>query len=144
MRNSMFRRYRRLLAVAMTCIVAFAGTVTAAHACALTLAAPPAVASAAEAMPDCVETAPAADTAANACEAHCVAGQSLEPLTAVTAMIARLCAAVSAKGIMTVETTQVVTGFFDQVLTNLPVPGVADALRALVGQKLDRQGAART
>ena len=75
----MFRRYRRLLAVAMTCIVAFAGTVTAAHACALASAAPPAVASAAEAMPDCVETAPAADTAANACEAHCVAGQSLEP-----------------------------------------------------------------
>jgi Fe-S cluster assembly protein SufD len=38
----------------------------------------------------------------------------------------------------------VVTGFFDDVLTNLPVAGVAPALRALVGQKLDRQGAARS
>jgi Fe-S cluster assembly protein SufD len=35
----------------------------------------------------------------------------------------------------------VVTGFFDDVLNNLPVVGVATALRQLVGQKLDRQGA---
>jgi len=37
----------------------------------------------------------------------------------------------------------VVTGFFDDVLNNLPVVGVAPALRQLVGQKLDRQGAVR-
>jgi Fe-S cluster assembly protein SufD len=33
----------------------------------------------------------------------------------------------------------IVTGFFDQVLSKLPVAGVADALRALVSGKLDRQ-----
>ena len=33
----------------------------------------------------------------------------------------------------------IVTGFFDQVLAKLPVDGVADALRALVSGKLDRQ-----
>jgi Fe-S cluster assembly protein SufD len=33
----------------------------------------------------------------------------------------------------------IVTGFFDQVLSKLPVAGVADALRALVSAKLDRQ-----
>ena len=36
----------------------------------------------------------------------------------------------------------VVTGFFDEVLSKLPIPGVADALRNLVGGKLDRQGVA--
>jgi Fe-S cluster assembly protein SufD len=33
----------------------------------------------------------------------------------------------------------VVTGFFDEVLEQLPVPGAGAALRALVGGKLDRQ-----
>ncbi len=33
----------------------------------------------------------------------------------------------------------VVTGFFDQVLSKLPVTGAADALRTLVAGKLDRQ-----
>ena len=33
----------------------------------------------------------------------------------------------------------VVTGFFDQVLSKLPVAGAADALRSLVAGKLDRQ-----
>src|SRR4051794_14631624 len=37
----------------------------------------------------------------------------------------------------------VVTGFFDEVLTRLPVAGVADSLRALVSAKLDRLGALR-
>jgi Fe-S cluster assembly protein SufD len=33
----------------------------------------------------------------------------------------------------------VVTGFFDEVLSRLPVPGAAAALRDLVADKLDRQ-----
>ena len=33
----------------------------------------------------------------------------------------------------------IVTGFFDEVLSKLPVPGVASALRELVSGKLDRQ-----
>src|SRR5436190_577136 len=37
----------------------------------------------------------------------------------------------------------IVTGFFDEVLTHLPVAGVADSLRSLVGAKLDRLGAVR-
>jgi hypothetical protein len=77
MRYVMLRRYRRLLAAALACVLAFAGVVTAAHACAL-VGVPPDAVAAAEPMPDCAEAAPAADPAASTCEAHCVAGQSLE------------------------------------------------------------------
>ena len=72
------RRYRRLLAAVLACALAFAGIVTAAHACALAASTPPDVVAAAEPMPDCTESANAADAIANACETHCVAGQSLE------------------------------------------------------------------
>ena len=78
MRYVMLRRYRRLLAAALACVLAFAGVVTAAHACALVANVPPDAVLAAEPMPDCTEAAPAADAAASICEAHCVAGQSLE------------------------------------------------------------------
>ena len=72
------RRYRRLLAAVLACMLAFAGVVTAAHACTLAANVPPDAVWAAEPMPDCAEAAPAADAAASTCEAHCVAGQSLE------------------------------------------------------------------
>ncbi len=72
------RRYRRLLAAVLACMLAFAGVVTAAHACALAANVPPDAVLAAEPMPDCAEAARATDADTNTCVAHCVAGQSLE------------------------------------------------------------------
>ena len=82
-----FRRQRRWIAAALVCLLAFAGAVTAAHACALEGRAAEAVASVTPSDPAMAEDCAGCDATANLCEAHCVVGQQADAQAAAPAAL---------------------------------------------------------
>jgi hypothetical protein len=86
-----FRHQRRWIAAALTCVLAFAGAMTAAHACAVEASVAQAAQSVAPSDPamaeDCGGMADGCDATANLCEAHCVVGQQVDAQAAAPAAL---------------------------------------------------------